>query len=271
MNIYKYILLFLSLSFLVSCEQEMILDLKTAEPQIVIDAAISGYAPCTVYLSLSHSFYDNSSYEKISGATIVLTDGVGNVETLIEDNNNPGKYISTEIFGETGRTYSLKVTLDDKTYEASATIPTLVPLQEIHLYEIKAGDKSWYSPSVEFDDPIDEKNYYYFIVTVNDRILRSVYLDDDEHRNGKRVHRILFFDKEDNDDEELKTGDNIMVEMQTLDYGMYKFYQTWQSYAGGNANPATNFTGGVLGCFKAYNTDWMTMIVSADNIYVENN
>lgn len=270
-NIYRYILLLFSFSIFISCEHEMILDLKNAEPHLVIDAVISENTPCYVTLSLSHPFYDNDPYEKILGADIVLTDSAGNSETLVEDPFSPGNYISTQIFGVVGESYNLKVIVDDRIYEANAKVPTLVPLEDIHLYEIKAGDKSWYSPSVEFEDPISEKNYYYYILTVNDRVLRTVYLKNDENRNGKRVHQILFFNKEDNDDEELNTGDHVVIEMQTLDYGMYKFYQTWLSYAGGNANPATNFTGGALGCFKAYNTSWLTMIVSADMIYVENN
>lgn len=270
-NIYKYISIVFALFLFVSCEHEMILDLKDAEPHIVIDAAITENTHCSVSLTISHSFYDNKPYEKISGATVILTNDQGISETLTEDILNPGNYTSSQILGEVGVKYNLKVIIEGEIYEANATVPTLVPLQDIHLYEIKAGDKSWYSPSVEFDDPENEKNYYYFILTVNDKVLQSVYLDDDEYRNGKRIHRILYFNKEDNDDEELNTGDNVIVEMHTLDYGMYKFYQTWLSYAGGDANPATNFTGGVLGCFKAYNASWLTMIVGPEYIYVENN
>lgn len=268
-HIYRYILIAFSLALFVSCEHEMILDLNTAEPHIVIDASITNNSFCYVSLTLSHSFYDNEPYETISGSTVILTNGEGRSETLREDYSHPGNYISNEIIGQTGQSYYLKVIIDGETYEADATIPTEVKMEAIHLYEIKAGDKSWYSPSVEFQDPADEKNYYYFIVTVNDKVMQSVYLSDDEYRNGKKIHRILFFDKEDNDDEELNTGDHVMVEMQTLDYGMYKFYQTWLSFAGGDANPATNFSGDVLGCFKAYNTDLISMVVSHDYIYVE--
>jgi len=270
-NIYKLALAILIPLFFSSCEEEMKLDLKTAESQIVIDAAISEKMPCTVILSLSQSFYNNDSYERITGATIILTDEDGNSETLYEEHFDAGSYTSTQIIGITGMRYNLKVIIDGETYEANATIPTKVELLDIHLYEIKAGDKSWYSPSVEFDDPEDEQNYYYFIMTVNDKVLQTVYLNDDEHRNGKRIHRILYFNKKDNDDEELNTGDYVEVEMHTLDYGMYKFYQTWLSYSGGDANPATNFSGGALGCFKAYNTSWLTMNVGPECIYKENN
>ena len=270
-SLYKYIFTILTLFIFASCEHEVELDLDTIEPRLVIDASITDNGPCMVSLSLTQSFYDNDSYEKVSGATIVLTNEYGRTETLEEDPVSPGNYSTEQLFGEVGIEYNLKVIVEGKTYEAKATVPTKVPLQEIHLYEVKAGTKSWFSPSVEFDDPEDENNYYYFILIVNDRVLQSVYLNDDEHRNGKRIHRVLYFDNEANGGDPLDTGDQVVVEMQTLDYGMYKYYQTWQAYAGGNANPQTNFTGGVLGCFKAYNIDWITMIVDPSYIYVENN
>lgn len=269
-TIYKFILILSVAALHISCEHEVILDLKSAEPRLVIDAAISENLPCEVKLTLTQSFYDNEPYKRISGATVILTDNEGNYEVLKEEYWNPGLYKS-QILGTVGIKYYLKVIVDGETYEANAVIPEVVHLEEIYLYEIKAGDKSWYSPSVIFNDPADVVNYYYTIVTVNERVLQTLYLHDDEHRNGKPVHRILFFDKEENGDEELQTGDYVEVEMQTIDYGMYEFYRSWSSFAGGDSNPTTNFTGDVLGCFKAYNSSVIGMTVSADRIYKENN
>jgi len=106
---------------------------------------------------------------------------------------------------------------------------------------------------------------------VNGYLMRSIYLSDDEYRNGLQVERILFFDKEDNNDNELQIGDHIWVNMQTLDKGMYKFYKSLYSVAAGGAtNPITNFTGGALGCFKAYGSSSKEITIREEHIYTEN-
>ncbi|WP_108821172.1 DUF4249 domain-containing protein [Dysgonomonas sp. Marseille-P4361] len=266
-SLYKLLLLFSAIFLFASCEKEVTLDLKSAEPRLVIDASISDHTPCVVTLSLTQSFYDNDSYDRVSGATVILYDEGMNSEVLEEVGS--GYYQSKEP-GVVGVTYFLKVIVDSETYEAEATIPHPVSLDETWIYEVKAGDKSWYSPSVIFNDPKGEKNYYYTKLSINEKPLRTVYLHNDENRDGKRVHRILFFNKEDNDDKNLETGDQIDIEMQSIDYGMYEFLRSWTSFSGGDANPTTNFSGDVLGCFKAYSSSWISMIVSTDNIYQEN-
>lgn len=265
---YLYKLIFVTAIFIlnVSCEEKTILDLKTAEPRLVIDAAISEGFPCTVKLTMTQSFYDNVPYRRVSGATVILTDDSGYSEVLQEEYGNSGVYQSS-LIGEVDYLYTLRVVVDGETYEASGTIPRPVQLDEVYIYDIKAGGKSYYSPSVIYQDPAGVKNYYYTKVSVNDRVLKTLYLHDDDNRDGKLIHRILFFDKEANGDEALNTGDNLDIEMQSIDYGMYEFYRSWSSFAGGNSNPTTNFSGDVLGCFKAYSSSYISMVVSSDGIF----
>jgi hypothetical protein len=218
---------------------------------------------------MSQAFQDNNRYEAVREAMVILRDEDGNEEILTEAVYNPGLYMS-EMMGVVGKEYYLTVIVDDKEYEASAVIPNVVHITDVFIYDIKAGDKSWFSPSIMFDDPEYEDNYYYTLVYINGRKLDTFYLYDDEFRNGKHVHKILFFNKEDNQDNDLETGDEVMIEMQSIDKGMYRFYETWTSFAnGGAANPISNISGGALGCFKAYNTSTIYMVVSAAYIYSE--
>lgn len=268
--VYKLILIISLFASHLSCEEEATLDLKPGKPRLVIDAAISEEVECTVKLTLTQSFYDNIPYQYVSGATVTLSDDMGYFEELREEVGKPGEYVSYKL-GEVGVKYTLKVTVDGESYESTVVIPKAVQLEEIYVYEIKAGNKSYYSPSVFYQDPAGERNYYYTKVTVNDRTLKTLYLHDDDSRDGKRIHRVLFFDKEANGGNTLQTEDNIDVEMQTIDYGMYEFYRSWSSFVGGDSNPTTNFTGDVLGCFKAYNSSYISMVVNSNNIYEENN
>lgn len=252
----------------ISCEEVINIDLKESEPRFVIDAKITDSSPCFILLTESQGFNNNEPYKRISGATIELSDDRGNKET-VKETKEKGIYMSL-MTGRTDRTYTLNVSIGEEKYEAKAKIPKAVPIDSLYIYNIRIGKDDWYSPCIVFQDPAGEENSYYTMMYVNGTMMRSIYLNDDEFRNGLVVERILYFDKEDNNDEELKAGDHIWVEMQTLDKGMYTFYKSLYSVAAGGAtNPLTNFTGGALGCFKAYGTSYKEITISKDHIYTK--
>lgn len=264
----RLIIVLLFLPFL-SCEKVVELDLKESEPKHVIDAQLTDESPCVIRLTESQGFYDESPYQTISGATIILSDNEGNRE-LVRETGESGVYIS-QMRGVVGRTYSLDITIGDDSYQSTATIPKVVEIDSLYIYNIKIGKDNWYSPCVVYQDPADEENYYYSLLYVNGNLMKSIYLQDDENRNGLKVDHILYFSKEDNNDEELKIGDTIKVQMQSIDKGTYTFYKSLSSVAAGGAtNPISNFTGGALGCFKAFTSSTMETIMSEDNIYTKN-
>ncbi|NDV94698.1 DUF4249 domain-containing protein [Dysgonomonas sp. 521] len=255
-----------SLFLFAACEEVINVNLTEAEPMNVIDASITENSPCIVLLTRSQGFYNNESYERISDAKVELFDEYGNSDVLAESNKDKGLYFS-QMIGTVGFTYTLKVTSGNNVYEAKATIPQAIPIDSVYIYRVKIGNEDIYSPCVAFQDPPEEDNYYYTTLYVNGNPMSSIYLDNDEYRNGLKVENILFFDKEDNNDEELKAGDKLRIDMQTLDKGMYTFYNSLRSVAaGGGTNPLTNITGGALGCFKAYNAYWVDYTVSEEDV-----
>ena len=266
-NILFYISLF---TLLTSCEEIVEIDLKTTDPKIVIDASITDGLECVVILSKTQAFKNNDYPELISGATIILADNLGNSEILKESSHQYGIYYS-DMEGVEGRTYQLEVRLEENVYTASGTIPPKVEIEDVYIYGVRIGKEHWYSPCVVYNDPANVLNYYNATLSINDNLMQTVYLQDDEFRDGLQVKQILFYNKEDNDDESLKYGDRIGVELQTLDFGIYNFYKTLLSFATGRiANPATNISGGALGCFKAYNSTYMDIIITEEKIQIDN-
>jgi len=83
---------------------------------------------------------------------------------------------------------------------------------------------------------------------------------------SQKQYTFIICNKGDNNDEKLKAGDHLKVEMQSLDKGMYTFYKSLRSIASGSTNPLTNITGRALGCFKAYNPSYTEMVISTDDI-----
>lgn len=264
-NIYK-LLPFLFLFALVSCEEVVQLDLNSIEPKLVIDASITEGQPCIVNLTKTQDIDNNNTFDRVSGAIITISYEDGHTETLNEDTQ--GRYLSLRQ-GVVGEKYVLKVTSEGKSYQSQATIPDKVPIDSMYIFSVTFGTDPLYSPAIIYNDPAGVPNFFYSRVTVNDRLLRTIYLDSDEFNDGvPNVTNILFFNQEDNNNERLKIGDKVKVDFQTLDQGSYHYFLTLFSVAAGGAtNPISNFTGGVLGCFKAYNVSSKEIVISEDNIH----
>lgn len=239
----------LPLTFLVSCEKEVDIELHSVEPRLVIDASLGYLEPCRVQLTETKDYWDQTLPELISGATITLSDNLGHKETLVELDD---VYIS-KTMGLKGRTYTLTVELDGEVYEATDSIPTFVPIDSIYLYQMDTGGDVHHLPCVSYRDPKGEPNYYLFILSINDNTIQETKVESDKNSDGLLNESIIFYDKEDNNDEKIKVGDVINIRMQMIGKGAFKFYDTLKSPGGmSGSNPTGNFSGNALGMFKTY-------------------
>ncbi|MFT3993491.1 MAG: DUF4249 domain-containing protein [Dysgonomonas sp.] len=269
MKIYTYIILsLLFIATLLSCEKDVLLNLRSIEPRLVIDAFMQENHPCTVFLTETQDYYDNDYPIPVESAIIILSDNEGNVEELKETSS--GIYQSHTIIGMPEKTYTLKVTTGGETYVATSTMPHTVEVESLYIYNIPIGKEDWYSPCLVFDDPKGIDNYYMATLYINGRRLRSPYLFDDEYKDGMRVENILFYAGDNNKDEDLKKGDLVKVEMRTITQSAYNYFVSMNSIAsGGGTNPTTNFSGDVLGCFNIYGFSTIDTIVEDNNIYTK--
>ena len=98
MKIFKILLTVTLVSFIISCEDVIEVDLDSAEPQIVIEGSVTNEnSPYTVYISKSGDFYEPSIFVKVTGANITISDSRGNSELLTETED--GVYESTSVGG----------------------------------------------------------------------------------------------------------------------------------------------------------------------------
>lgn len=265
----KYISILLVIFALLSsgCEKIVDLDLNTMEPRLVIDAYITDDPnfsndkrveyPCCVTLSMTQDYYDDENKKTyVSGAQVYLSvdDGITAEEQLVEVKK--GVYISHRP-GEAGKTYTIRVIVGGAEYKSTATMPETVLIENLFIYSFELDGKYWFTPCVGFQDPIGETNYYLYTLWINGKKMSSIDFDDDYYFDGLYKERLLFFDKEENNDEDLIYGDKVEVEMQSINVGAFTFYQSLYSVAsGGGTNPISNFSGGVLGCFKAFGASY---------------
>lgn len=245
---------------LTSCEKVIEVDLNTASPKYVIEAAVTNsHGPNRVRLTKTKKFDENNDFEGVSTAEVTIADDAGNTETLTY--TVQGVYETSELVGIPGRTYFLTVNIGGKTFTAASVMPALVRLDSLYLETFTIFSDTIKVPTVKYKDPPGIRNFYRHILYVNNAKAESLYISTDERNNGRQIEKALPYSGDDG----LKAGDIITIEMQTIGKAIYDFYfsldQTKSQSAATPANPVSNINGGALGYFSAHSTQTKTFVV----------
>jgi hypothetical protein len=250
-----------------SCEKVIDIDLNTASKKYVIEGTVANKPnSCKVILTQTKDFDQGNSFEGVSGAVVTIAADGDNPVLLTE--TTPGVYESPELVGVPGRTYQLKVQVDGSQFSATSTMPQVVGFDSLFVTERSFfNEKSKYA-TVTYKDPPGVKNAYRFIQYVNGKKEKTIFVRDDDANDGLIIERTLvYFSNDDNDDDKLKSGDNLVIEMLGISQPVYKFwYSLAQSSTGENqsatpGNPVTNIQGGALGYFSAHTLQSRSIVV----------
>lgn len=239
-----------------SCEDIIDVELNSVEPELVIEGTIRMGSAAEVLITKTKDFDAPNNYPPIRDAVVVISDDEGNTETLLC--NTDGRYVATTIFGVERTTYHLSVTYEDVEYTATSYMPPRVEIESLTVW--KAPIMDYAVPQVHFMDPLGEENEYYrFTLYINDvkpllkdrledRILSTEFVD------GTQIRQPIFISyvNSGRDDDPINQNDKVTVEMQCIDKGVYKFFETLYNIEEGLANPTSNIKGGALGYFGAY-------------------
>jgi hypothetical protein len=263
---YFSIIALFSILLFASCEKVINVNLPEGEKKVVIDGSLTDQAGgCIVKLSQTKAFNDDNSFVGLTGAQVTIKQGSQLLSSLTE--TSPGIYTDVTLKGTYGKDYTLTVTVNGQTYTAVSTMPYLVPFDSLYT-EVKSffGDDHTFAV-VKFNDPVDTQNNYRCIQYINNKRTPTDYIFDDEYSDGKVFESTLYFDQ--NDVDSIKTGDAVRVELQGIDKNVYQYWYSFdQSASGGGgqssaapSNPVTNITGGALGVFSVYTSQYKEVIV----------
>lgn len=255
-----FIYLSIAALFFLSCEKVIELDLKDADPVVVIDAGVSDFNGNQVArISRTYNFTEPNRFNGATGAKVVLTSDAGTTWNYTEVGN--GVYQSTRFRGRPGTTYTLNVTLDGKTYSASSKMPEKVLLDSLTFRQFNVfGSISSYI-AVNYNDPPGVQNQYRNILSVKGKI-EDDSVNEDRFDDGNKVTNVLFYELDD-----LMSGDSVRVEFQCIDRNVYKYFYTMGQNSGEGgppvapSNPPSNFTNGALGVFSAYTSSSRIAII----------
>jgi hypothetical protein len=240
---------------LVSCTKVVNINLNASSPRLIIEGSVSDQpASCSVKLSKSVNFDEPNTFPEVTGASVFISDDKGNHATLIE--SKPGSYSAPAFPGVPGRTYTLSVTSEGKTYTAVSTMPNAVAIdsisQDSFTMGFGRGTKVKYV-RIQYHDPKGIENNYRFVEKINGSFSNSIYADNDLLRDGNVVTQEII-----HTDPSLQTGDSIVIFLFTIDKPVFNYFEQLrhitQGFGGQTAtpaNPVTNLTNGALGYFSA--------------------
>lgn len=263
-NLVCYFLIAILVVFSYSCEKVIEIPLNDADQEIVVEAVARNFVgESYVLLSKTGSVYAEEGFEKLSGATVTITDNSG-VETIFtEDPEQLGKYIAPSFLTVPNETYKLNVKYEDKVITSSCKtqslpkIDSLTFIEQVPAFGPSAGDTSLLV-FYHFVDNGDETNYYRFRLWVNGVADNNYYIGDDQLGNGQYISAPFFAT-------EVKSKDTLHVELQSIDEANYTYLFTLANnlnqspFSATPSNPVSNIEN-AIGYFSASTIDSLTVI-----------
>jgi uncharacterized protein DUF4249 len=247
-----------------SCKKVIQVNLNNAAPQIVIEGNITDVSDTyQVQITQSVNFSANNTFPPVTGASVQITDSTTG-QTVVLNESDSGIYTASSLLGLPRHTYNLQVTIGDKQYTASSTMPQPVPLDSVTFTEnANFNNKLDINAVVNFQDPPTVGHYYQFVEQINERLIPDIFVFDDRLSNGRYIQEPLY-----NDSSYLQMGDTLSVKMYCIDEATYNYFNTLMNVAGSNnfqtatpANPITNISNGALGYFSAHTSTERRLVI----------
>lgn len=252
MNFKNFHLLFLALAFLVSCEEEVSLNLDQIAPKLVVNALVTDKPNWSwVNLSLSTPFDSKLTPRVVDDALIIIRDEDGLIDTF--QYYDLGYYFKTDNWtGVVGKKYFLEIYYNGELFESSSEmlpVPQLDSINYRYGYNVES-DKTGYFVSAFFQEPPGISNYYRWLYYRNDSLAwTKEYISTDQLFSGEYVKGYEFRKK-------AKLGDTIRIEQYSLQHDAYEFLRQLKEqekfgdpFDTPPANVQGNISNGAIGLF----------------------
>ena len=296
-----------------SCTKEVKIDIPGYTEKIVIDGRIETNMPPLVLISKTQDIYSPTTMDAFlngfqSGAIITVSDGTNSIvlDEICTDNLPAGTEtmaaaifgispselanyhlcayttFNSVMFGQPGRTYSLKVELNGKTYTSSTQILQPKALDSVYWKQEASTPGFGYSWANLSDDASSFDSYMWEVKRINDVNGEDIDFEflptytpvfNDEFFNGKSFNFYYEnpFTVRDKDIPEkerglYKQGDSVVVRFSRIDLNTYEFlekkYMQLQTQGNPFAAPTsipTNIQGGAIGLWGGFSTWFDTL------------
>ena len=240
--------LFIFLLF-TSCEKEIDIDYHQSDPRYVVEASISNNGT-EVRVSRTNAMDDNNSISDINNAKVTVSSDDGEQWDIPFSRN--GFYRSSKPKGQAGTTYTIEVALDGQHFTSTSTMQRAPTLNKFRFVWMKVASERIMFGDLRLQDIPNEDNWYFMHIFRNGIGYRWAVMRDDQNPNKELQQLFTFFREGSNDDDLLKEGDRLYIEIRAIDQRAYDYLYSMQILDNTGTNPIPNFTGGCLGYFSAF-------------------
>ncbi|WP_033564404.1 DUF4249 domain-containing protein [Sphingobacterium sp. SYP-B4668] len=232
-----------------SCEDKIDINLNDADPKLVIVGDLTNLSDKQqIRVSRTVAFNETVNSLPVNDAKVEVSEVGGRVFVFQSAGQN-GIYSFSGMPLREGKTYRLSVQVGDDLYESESTVPKYVQVEQFGIKEETIFGETYKMITFGFNDPANLANYYRYLISVNSGPLEFSTVLSDKFNDGLSVtHDIA------NEDNDLKSGDEIVIRRQCVDRGVYRYWNEFQSTNPGSAspaNPTSNISNGALGYFSA--------------------
>jgi hypothetical protein len=233
-DLIKIVLLFIVLVTISACEDVIEVNLETAKPRLVIDAAIhwkkntSGNIQ-TIRLTTTTSFY-TIEVPVATGAIITVFDGKTTFNFIEE--TNTGNYICSNFNPIINNTYVLSVKYNGQTYTATEKLIATPIIEELTQDAIIGfGSTNYIQIKFFYQDNGNVDNFYLTGVKNPNTVFPEYEPIEDKLFQGNKMFRVYISEK-------LKPNDIIYLHLQGISKQYYNYMVKILNFAGTNSiNP----------------------------------
>lgn len=214
-------LIIISCFFLFSCEEVIPLDLNSAEPKLVIEAALTwkkgsvGSAQ-KIKLSTTTSYYSTTPIPA-KGAIVIVQNSTNQTFNFI-DISNTGEYRCSNFIPVIGETYRLTIRYNGNTYNAQEIMQPVAEIINVEQNNNGGFGGKNIELKAHYFDSAFEKNFYLYRFTYSTQVTSNFYTDEDVFFNGNEFFSISQNDK-------IKSGDKVEINH----YGISRTYFNYMS------------------------------------------
>jgi hypothetical protein len=229
---------------MISCTREDYIKNVDGESKIVVEGWIEqGDVPQVI---LSRSIPINAVIDSttvldyfIRSAKVTVSDGENEEVLSVKSDNSripPYVYSGSKMIGEVGKTYVLKVQYLNRIIEAKTNIPSVVAIKSAEYVKINPVDTTGFV-HLEFDDLVEEKNYYQIetrVDGVESIFVPALYgnLNDENFISptvSLQVSRGIYVYSKAKYQPYFTDGDLIFVKLRTMSKTGFDFWNSWQN------------------------------------------
>lgn len=242
-----YISLLVPLLFL-SCEKDINIDYRQIDPIYVVEAYVSD-KEMGARITTTNDMDDNLTIGVIDAKVSIS----GSDSTYVElDYQGDGYYKDYFAKGTPGVEYTINIEVDGHHFSSTSTMQKMPAINKFRFVWKDMMQEKFLMGELLFQDIPNEENWYFAHIYRNKSGYRWATKRDDVDPNRELQQLFTIARKGSDDDDMLREGDKLHIELRAIDQRAYDYLYSMQIMDNTGTNPIQNFTGGCLGYFSAY-------------------